>query len=116
MSCPAGAHILISWILERSSRVSNRCGCNPFNLPECRDPTTLNRQGPDIGTQYRSAILCHSEEQKAAATASKEELPKSGRHKDPIVTVITQAPEFYRAEEYHQQYLEKHGRSSCGLH
>ena len=82
----------------------------------CHDPTTLNRQGPDIGTQYRSAILCHSEEQKAAATASKEELQKSGRHKDPIMTVITQAPEFYRAEEYHQQYLEKHGRSSCGLH
>ena len=73
------------------------------------DPTTLNRQGPDMGTQYRSAIFFHGPEQRAAALESKEKLEKSGRHASPIVTEITEAPEFYLAEEYHQRYLEKHG-------
>jgi peptide-methionine (S)-S-oxide reductase len=79
------------------------------------DPTTLNRQGPDVGTQYRSAIFFHTPEQEAAAKASKEALAKSGRFKRPIVTEIVPAPEFWRAEEYHQQYLEKRGLAHCHL-
>lgn len=79
---------------------------------QIHDPTTLNRQGPDIGTQYRSAIFYHSPEQKARAKASRERIEKSGRTKRPIVTEITPASEFYRAEEYHQQYFEKRGRSA----
>ena len=75
------------------------------------DPMTLNRQGPDIGTQYRSAIFYHSPEQKAQAEASKEKLQKSGRFRRPIVTEITPAKKFYRAEEYHQQYFAKRGHS-----
>lgn len=80
------------------------------------DPTTLNRQGPDVGTQYRSAIFFHNPEQEVAAKASKEQLQHSGRFKKPIVTELTPASPFYRAEEYHQRYLEKHGQASCGLH
>jgi peptide-methionine (S)-S-oxide reductase len=72
---------------------------------ENHDPTTLNRQGPDVGTQYRSAIFFHTPEQKAAARASKERA--QDRFKKPIVTEITPAAEFYRAEEYHQRYFEK---------
>ena len=79
------------------------------------DPTTLNRQGPDTGTQYRSVIFFHTPAQEAAAKASKEALSKSGRYKPPIVTEITAAPEFWRAEEYHQQYLEKRGLAHCHL-
>jgi peptide-methionine (S)-S-oxide reductase len=79
------------------------------------DPTTLNRQGPDTGTQYRSAIFFHSAEQEAAAKASKEALAKSGRYKRAIVTEIVPAPEFWRAEDYHQQYLEKRGLAHCHL-
>ena len=75
------------------------------------DPTTLNRQGPDLGAQYRSAILFHTPEQKAVAIASKEKLQKGGRYRNPIVTEITPASQFYRAEEYHQQYMEKRGRA-----
>jgi peptide-methionine (S)-S-oxide reductase len=77
------------------------------------DPTTLNRQGPDVGTQYRSAIFYHTPEQKAAAEASKERLDKSGKFPRPIVTEIAPATTFYRAEEYHQRYLEKRGLASC---
>ncbi len=73
------------------------------------DPTTLNRQGPDVGTQYRSAIFFHTPEQEASAVASKEKLQGSGRYKKPSVTEITPASEFYRAEEYHQCYYEKQG-------
>jgi peptide-methionine (S)-S-oxide reductase len=76
---------------------------------EIHDPTTVNRQGPDIGTQYRSVIFCHNAEQESAARASKEYLQKTGRYKRNIVTEITTASTFYRAEEYHQQYLEKQG-------
>jgi len=79
----------------------------------CHDPTTLNRQGPDIGTQYRSAIYFHSPEQKTFAQASIDNLDKSGRFSSAVVTEITPAPEYYLAEEYHQQYLEKRGMGSC---
>jgi peptide-methionine (S)-S-oxide reductase len=80
------------------------------------DPTTRNRQGPDVGTQYRSVIFYHSPQQKATATASKEKLEKSGKHQRPVATEIVPASTFWRAEEYHQQYLEKRGLSSCHLH
>ena len=82
---------------------------------ENHDPTTPNRQGPDVGTQYRSVIFFHSPHQQAAAKISKEEIEKSGRYKRPIVTEITPAGEFWRAEEYHQQYLEKRGLAHCHL-
>lgn len=71
------------------------------------DPTQLNRQGPDIGTQYRSAIFYHNEKQRKAAIASKEKLEKSGKFNNPIATQIAPVSEFYKAEEYHQKYLEK---------
>ena len=78
------------------------------------DPTTLNRQGPDVGAQYRSAILFHTPEQRQAALASKERLETEGRFGGrPIVTEIVPAAEFYRAEEYHQRYFEKQGIASC---
>lgn len=77
------------------------------------NPTTLNRQGPDVGTQYRSAIFYHSPEQEAAARASRDEAQK--RFSRPIVTEIIPATEFWRAEEYHQQYLEKRGLSQCHI-
>lgn len=75
------------------------------------DPTTPNRQGPDIGTQYRSAIFYHDKAGRDAAVASKEKLEKSGAFRSPIVTQILHAGEFYPAEEYHQQYHEKRGGS-----
>ena len=73
------------------------------------DPTTLNRQGPDVGTQYRSIIFYHSPEQETQAKASKEKFDKSGKYKNKIVTEIIPASKFYKAEEYHQKYFEKHG-------
>ncbi len=79
------------------------------------DPTQLNRQGPDHGSQYRSAIFYHTPEQRAVAEASKQALGDSGKFRHPIVTLIMPAAEFYRAEEYHQQYLEKRGQSSCHI-
>lgn len=82
---------------------------------EIHDPTQLNRQGPDVGDQYRSAIFFHSPEQQAAALASKEHLERSGKYRRPIVTAITPATTFYRAEAYHQQYLEKRGLSTCNI-
>jgi peptide-methionine (S)-S-oxide reductase len=80
---------------------------------ENHDPTTLNRQGPDFGKQYRSVIFFHSPEQESAARASKEKLEASGRFRRPIVTSIEPAKTFYRAEEYHQRYLEKNGLGHC---
>jgi peptide-methionine (S)-S-oxide reductase len=74
------------------------------------DPTTLNRQGPDVGVQYRSAVFFHTPEQEAEAREAKEKLDRSGRFKKKIVTEIVPAKEFWKAEEYHQQYYEK-----CGL-
>jgi peptide-methionine (S)-S-oxide reductase len=79
------------------------------------NPTMLNRQGPDVGKQYRSVIFYHSPEQKAAAESSKDELEKSRRFNRPIVTQIEPAPRFWRAEEYHQRYLEKRGQSHCAI-
>lgn len=77
------------------------------------DPTTLNRQGPDIGYQYRSAIFYHNLEQKAQVLISMEKLQSSPGYDREIVTVIEPATTFYQAEEYHQQYLEKTGKKSC---
>lgn len=82
---------------------------------ENHDPTTLNRQGPDVGTQYRSAIFYHSPDQEAAARASKERLTQSGKYRRPIVTEILPAAEFWQAEDYHQQYLEKRGLAHCHI-
>jgi peptide-methionine (S)-S-oxide reductase len=83
---------------------------------ELHDPTQVNRQGPDVGGQYRSAIFFHSPEQEEKALASKQMLEKSGRYKKPVATEIVSASTFYRAEEYHQQYIEKRGGKSCGSH
>lgn len=80
---------------------------------ECHDPTQVNRQGPDIGYQYRSVVFCEDAGQLAAATASKERLERSGRFQQPIATAIEPAATFYRAEEYHQQYLVKRGVAAC---
>jgi len=82
---------------------------------ENHDPTTLNRQGPDVGTQYRSAIFYHTPGQKAAAEASKARLESSGKLRRPVVTEITEASTFYPAEDYHQRYLEKRGLASCHI-
>jgi peptide-methionine (S)-S-oxide reductase len=82
---------------------------------QIHDPTQLNRQGPDFGKQYRSTIFFHSPEQEAAARKSKEQTQASGRFRRPIVTEITPASPFYRAEEYHQRYLEKRGIASCHI-
>jgi peptide-methionine (S)-S-oxide reductase len=79
------------------------------------DPTTLNRQGPDVGTQYRSAVFFHSPEQRMAAERSKQELQAAGRFARPVVTEITPASTFYPAEDYHQQYLAKRGLRSCHI-
>ncbi len=75
------------------------------------NPTTLNRQGPDVGIQYRSAIFYHDDDQKETAEKSKEFLTSSNIFDDPIVTQIIPAPTFYAAEEYHQKYFKKHGLS-----
>ena len=75
------------------------------------NPTTLNRQGPDVGIQYRSSIFYHDEKQKEIAEKSKQELEKSGKFDNPVVTEIVPAPIFYKAEEYHQKYFKKHGFS-----
>jgi peptide-methionine (S)-S-oxide reductase len=82
---------------------------------ENHDPTQLNRQGPDFGKQYRSAVFFHDAEQERAAKASKEALEKSRRFGKPIVTQIVPAVEFYEAEDYHQQYLEKRGLATCHI-
>jgi peptide-methionine (S)-S-oxide reductase len=82
---------------------------------QLHDPTQVNRQGPDSGSQYRTAILFHSPEQEAEAKASKAALDASGKFRRPIATEITSAGKFYRAEEYHQRYLEKRGAASCHI-
>src|SRR5438034_8708833 len=79
------------------------------------NPTTLNRQGPDVGTQYRSVIFYHSPEQKTAAESSMEKIDKSGRFRRPVLTQIEPVSTFWRAEEYHQRYLEKRGQSHCTI-
>jgi len=80
---------------------------------QMHDPTTLNRQGPDLGTQYRSAVFYHDEQQQQQALKTKQELNDSKAFPSAIVTEITAASEFYPAEEYHQCYLEKKGLGSC---
>jgi len=80
-------------------------------LWEIHDPTTLNRQGPDMGTQYRSAIFFHTPEQEEKARSSIQQLEQSGQISDPVVTEVRPASHFWRAEEYHQKYLEKKGRA-----
>lgn len=80
---------------------------------DIHNPTTLNRQGPDIGTQYRSAIFYHSNEQQQEATESKVKLELAKIYNVPITTEITEATEFYPAEDYHQKYLEKNGQNHC---
>ncbi len=83
---------------------------------ELHDPTTLNRQGPDWGAQYRSAIFYHSPEQEAQARAKIEQLTADGRLKPrKIVTKIEPVQTFWRAEDYHQRYLEKRGQASCHI-
>ena len=82
---------------------------------EIHDPTTLNRQGPDVGTQYRSAIFFDGPAQEAAARTSKEHQAGSGRFRNPIVTEIVPAATFWRAEDYHQQYFEKRGAAAHRL-
>lgn len=80
---------------------------------DIHDPTTKNRQGPDVGTQYRSVIFYHTPEQKTAAETSKKNLEQSRKYKKKIMTEIIKATTFYPAEEYHQQYLAKHGLAAC---
>jgi len=82
---------------------------------QMHDPTQVNRQGPDFGSQYRSAIFFHSPEQEAAAKKSKAALEASGKLRRPVATEITAAGTFWRAEEYHQKYLEKRGATSCHI-
>ncbi len=79
------------------------------------DPTTKNRQGPDIGSQYRSIIFYYNDDQKNSALTSKKKLESSGKYNNPVVTEIIPAPKFYPAEDYHQQYLKKRGKKFCGF-
>lgn len=83
---------------------------------QVHNPTTLNRQGPDVGTQYRSAIFTLDDEQDEIARRSLKSASATGKFPRPIVTEITKASTFYRAEEYHQRYFEKHGVSGCAVH
>ena len=80
---------------------------------DIHDPTTKNRQGPDVGTQYRSVIFYHTLEQKTIAETSKKNLEQSRKYKKKIMTEVTKATTFYPAEDYHQQYLAKHGLAAC---
>ncbi len=82
---------------------------------ENHNPTSLNRQGEDVGTRYRSAIFFHTNDQAEIALLAKEKLEQSGRFKKPIVTQVVPITSFYRAEEYHQSYLAKRGQSSCKI-
>ena len=79
------------------------------------DPTTLNRQGPDVGDQYRSVVFYHDDDQKIMAETVKARLDASGRFPRPIITEISPSSTFWRAEDYHQQYLAKRGQSSCHI-
>ena len=79
------------------------------------DPTTRDRQGPDVGTQYRSVVFVHDEDQRKAAEAAIERLDASGRFRRPIVTQVESAGPFWRAEEYHQRYLQKRGLATCRI-
>ena len=102
-------HAEVVWVEFDPSSVSYEELLNVFW--GCHDPTTLNRQGPDIGTQYRSAIFFQNSQQKAEAIQSKGK--NAGRFPSPIVTEITAASKYYIAEDYHQKYLERRGMGSC---
>ena len=107
-------HAEVAYIEYDAQQVSYDALLNVFW--QIHDPTTLNRQGVDIGSQYRSAIFFYSDQQRTAAEASKKGLQQSGRFRRPIVTEVSPAGVFYRAEEYHQRYLEKAGLSEgCGV-
>lgn len=82
---------------------------------DMHNPTTLNRQGPDIGSQYRSVVFYHSEEQRVAAKKAISNIDQSGRWPSPVVTTVDEALPFWPAEEYHQRYLEKHGFGHCSI-
>ena len=82
---------------------------------EMHNPTTLNRQGPDIGSQYRSVVFFHSAAQEKAANKTITEIDESGRWSQPVVTQVQEAPQFWPAEEYHQRYLEKRGLGACRI-
>jgi peptide-methionine (S)-S-oxide reductase len=82
---------------------------------DMHNPTTLNRQGPDIGSQYRSVVFFHSEEQEKAARQAIVDINQSDRWPQPVVTEVQAAIQFWPAEEYHQRYLEKHGLGSCSI-
>ncbi len=82
---------------------------------QMHDPTTRDRQGPDVGSQYRSVIFYHDDEQKRLAEASKMEENRSGRQRGPVVTLVEEMGPFYEAEDYHQRYLEKRGMVSCRI-
>ncbi|MBB4267452.1 peptide-methionine (S)-S-oxide reductase MsrA [Roseospira visakhapatnamensis] len=82
----------------------------------CHDPTQVDRQGPDIGSQYRSLIQTHDAAQAEAAAASRQALAASGRVRRPIATILEPAGPFWPAEDYHQRYLERRGRAACGAH
>ena len=82
---------------------------------DAHDPTQLNRQGPDIGSQYRSVVFYHNDQQKQIALKRKKELQNSGKYKNDIVTRIAPFQQFYKAEEYHQKYLEKRGLNNCSI-
>ena len=86
-----------------------------FAFFDMHNPTTVNRQGPDIGSQYRSAIFFHSVEQEKAAQQAIVDLDQSGRWPNPVVTEVQAAMPFWPAEEYHQRYLEKHGLGACSI-
>jgi peptide-methionine (S)-S-oxide reductase len=81
----------------------------------CHNPTTMNRQGPDVGSQYRSVIFYHDEMQKTVAEKSRGDIDRSGAHQQPVVTEIVVYDKFHLAEDYHQQYLEKRGLGQCGI-
>ena len=82
---------------------------------DSHNPTTLNRQGPDFGSQYRSAIFWHDQAQRTAAEQKISEVDASGKWRDPVVTQLTRAGSFWRAEEYHQRYFEKNGGGFCHI-
>lgn len=82
---------------------------------DTHDPTQVDRQGPDVGHQYRTVIYYHTPEQQAAAERSLNLLKESNKYSDPVATAIEEASPFYKAEEYHQQYLHKRGLSTCGI-
>jgi peptide-methionine (S)-S-oxide reductase len=109
----ATGHAEVVQIVYDSEKVSYEALLDVFW--EMHDPTTRDRQGPDVGTQYRSAVFYHTPEQMSVAEASKAALESGGRFSRPIVTEITPVSTFYRAEEYHQRYLEKKGLSSCAI-